>query len=111
MHDDEVLRRAVEHYFVPGTCQRALAVLAEYGAQPHEREHARVRFDLVALCRGDLALLERWLVRAQRDHRDVLTWAEDRRDPITGEIPRVRLLAALGLAEGHPGASTVELGH
>lgn len=109
--EDDVLRRAVEHCFPPGTWQRALAVLAEYGAQPHERELARVRFDLVALCRGDLAMLERWLARAQRDHRDVLAWAEERRDPITGAIPRVRLLEALGLAEGHPGASTVELGH
>jgi hypothetical protein len=108
---EDLLRRAVEHYFAPGTHQRALAVLALYGAQPHDRELARVRFDLVALSRGDLPTLELLLAHAQRDYREVLTRAEDRRDPITGEIPRARLLAALGLAEGHPGAGTAELGH
>jgi hypothetical protein len=108
---DDVLRRAVEHYFAPGARQRAIGVVELYGEQPHEQELARVRFDLVALSRGDLPALERWLARAQRDHRDVLSWAEARRDPITGEVPRVRLLAALGLAEDSPGAGTVELGH
>ena len=109
--EDEVLRRAVDHCFVPGTRQRALAVLAAYGAQPHERELARVRFDLVALSRGDLPTLELLLARAQRDHRDVVARAEHERDPITGEVPRVRLLAALGLAEDSPGAGVMELGH
>lgn len=109
--EDDVLRRAVEHCFPPGTWQRALAVLAEYGAQPHEREAARVRFDLVALSRGDLAMLELLLARAQRDHREVLVRAERERDPITGDVPRARLLAALGLAEDSPGAGVMELGH
>ena len=108
---DDVLRRAVEHYFAPATRQRALAVLGAYGEQPHERELARVRFDLVALSRGDLPELEGWLARARRDYRAVLTRAEEQRDPITGEIPRARLLAALGLAEDDPGAGTAELGH
>ena len=108
---DDVLRRAVEHTFVPGTRQRALAVLELYGAEPHEQELARVRFDLVALSRGHLPALEEWLARAQRDHRDVVSSAESQRDPITGEIPRVRLLAALGLSEGSRGTGTTELGH
>jgi hypothetical protein len=108
---EDVLRRAVEHYFVPGTRQRALAVLGVYGEQPHERELARVRFDLVALSRGDLAALELLLARAQRDYRDVVARAEHERDPITGEVPRARLLAALGLTEDSPGAGIVDLGH
>jgi hypothetical protein len=108
---DDVLGRAVEHHFPPGTRQRALAIVGAYGEQPHERELERVRFDLVALSRGDLAALERLLVRAQRDYREIVAAAEHRRDPITGEIPRVRLLAALGLAEGSPGTGTAELGH
>jgi hypothetical protein len=108
---DDVLLRAVDHYFVPGTRQRALAILAVYGEQPHERELARVRFDLVALSRGDLPTLESLLVRAQRDHRDVVTRAERERDPITGEIARARLLAALGLVDDSPGAGAMELGH
>ena len=108
---DEVLLRAVEHYFPAGMRQRALAVVRAYGEQFHERELARVRFDLVALSRGDLPALEGWLARAQRDYRDVLTRAERQRDPITGEVPRARLLAALGLAEDNPGAGTAELGH
>jgi hypothetical protein len=108
---DDVLRRAVEHHFPPGTRQRALAILGAYGEQPHERELARVRFDLVALSRGDLPTLERWLVRAQRDYRDVLAAAERYRDHVTGDVPRVRLLAALGLAEDSPGAGAMELGH
>lgn len=108
---DDVLRRAVDHYFVPGTRQRALAILAAYGEQPHDRELVRVRFDLVALSRGDVPALEQLLRRAQRDYRDVVARAEHERDPITGEIARVRLLAALGLAEDSPGAGAVELGH
>jgi hypothetical protein len=108
---DDVLRRAVEHHFAPGTRQRALALLAVYGDEPHDRELARVRFDLVALSRGDLPTLERLLARAQRDYRDVVSLAEHQRDPITGEVPRARLLAALGLAEDSPGAGAVELGH
>jgi hypothetical protein len=108
---EDVLRRAVEHYFAPGTRQRALAIVGTYGEQPHERELARVRFDLVALSRGDMTALEQWLARAQRDYHDVLTTAEYRRDPITGEIPRLRLLAALGLAESDPGAGTTDLGN
>ena len=108
---DDVLRHAVEHAFAPGTRQRALALLAVYGEQPHERELARVRFDLVALSRGDVPALERWLARAQRDHRDVLTAAEREPDPVTGEVPRVRLLAALGLSEDSRGAGAMELGH
>lgn len=108
---DDVLRRAVEHFFVPGTRRRALAILGVYGEQPHERELARVRFDLVALSRGDLRALEQWLARAQGDHRDVVSCAEWQRDPTTGEIPRVRLLTALGLAEGSPGTGTAELGN
>lgn len=108
---DDVLRRAVEHYVVPGQRQRAVAILETYGAQPHERELARVRFDMVALSRGDLPTLEKLLAHAQRDYRDVITWAESQRDPITGEVPRVRLLAALGLDENSPGAGRMELGH
>ena len=108
---DDVLRRAVDHYFAPGTRQRALATLALYGAQPHERELARVRFDLVALSRGDLATLELLLAHAQRDHQAVVARAERERDPITGEVARARLLAALGLAEDSPGAGAMELGH
>ena len=101
---EEVLRRAVEHYFAPGRRQRALAILAAYGEQPHERELVRVRFDLVALSRGDLAELERHAEHAGIDYRDVLLWAEYERDPVTGDIPRARLLDALGLEEGDPRA-------
>jgi hypothetical protein len=108
---EEVLRRAVDHYFPPGHRSRALALLAAYGEQPHERELARVRFDLVALSRGDLPALARLLGHAQRDYRDVLTRAEYQRDPVTGEVPRARLLAALGLSEDSPGAGAAELGH
>lgn len=108
---DDVLRRAVEHHFPPGTRQRALALLGVYGDQPHDRELARVRFDLVALSRGDLLALERLLDEARRDYRTVVARAEERRDPITGEIPRTRLLAALELTEDSPGAGAVELGH
>jgi hypothetical protein len=109
--DDDVLKRAVDHYFVPGQGQRAIAILETYGAQPHERELARVRFDMVALSRGDLPALERLLERARRDYRDVITSAESQRDPITGQVPRVRLLAALGLEESSPGAGSTDLGH
>jgi len=108
---DDVLRRAVEHYFPPGARQRALAVVAEYGAQPHERELDRVRFDLVALSRGDLLTLGRLLDEARRDYGEIVRRAEYRRDAITGEIPRARLLAALGLAEDSPGAGVLDLGH
>jgi hypothetical protein len=108
---DEVLLRAVEHYFPAGMRQRALAVVRAYGEQFHERELARVRFDLVALSRGDLPALELLLARARRDYRDVVAAAEERRDPATGEVPRARLLAALGLAEDSPGAGAMELGH
>jgi hypothetical protein len=95
----DVIRRAVEHYFPPGRVQAALALVATYGEQPHEREVERVQFDLVALSRGDLEKLERLVVKARHDYRDILTFAEDQRDPITGEIPRTRLLAALGLED------------
>jgi hypothetical protein len=108
---EDVLRRAVAHYFAPGRQQRALAVLASYGEQPHERELARVRFDLVALSRGDLPQLERLVDHARRDYREVLAWAEGRTDPTTGQVPRARLLAALGLDENSPGAGRMELGH
>jgi len=79
-------------------------MLATYGEQGYEREIERVRFDLVALSRGDLPELERAVTSAKRDYRDVLTWAEYQRDPVTGEVPRSRLLAALGLDEQSPGA-------
>lgn len=109
--NEDVLRRAVEHYFAPGQRQRALALLQAYGERPHDRELDRVRFDIVALSRGDLATLERLLASAQHNYRDVLTRAETERDPITGELPRQRLLAALGLNEESPGAGRLDLGH
>jgi hypothetical protein len=108
---EELLQRAVEHYFAPGQRQRALAVLASYGEQPHDRDLARVRFDLVALSRGDLVDLERHAKQARVDHQGILERAERARDPITGEIPRVRLLRALGVEEGDPGAGTSDLGN
>lgn len=108
---DEVLRRAVEHYFAPGRRERALALLESYGEQPHERELERVRFDIVALSRGDLAELERSLEHARIDYRDVLRWAEYEQSPVTGDVPRVRLLAALGLTEGAPGTGATGLGN
>jgi len=107
----DVLRHAVEHYFPPGARQRALAAVAEYGAQPHERELDRVRFDLVALSRGDLLTLGQLLDQARRDYGEILRRAEHGTDPITGAIPRVRLLEALGLAEDSPGAGVLDLGH
>ena len=111
MTEAEVLRRAVEHHFAPGQRQRALAVLASYGEQPHERELARVRFDAVALARGDLAELERVVEHARLDYRDVLLWAEYEKDPVLGEMPRARLLRVLGLADGDPATGRTSLGN
>lgn len=108
---EELLKRAVEHYFAPGQRQRALAILASYGEQPHDRDLARVRFDLVALSRGDLLDLERHAKQARIDHVGILERAERARDPITGEVPRVRLLRALGIEEGDPGAGSSDLGN
>ena len=104
---DDVLRRAIAHTFPPGKQQRALAVARTYGEGADEPEAERVRFDLVALARGDLLKLEEHLADAQRDYRDVLLWAEYEVDPVIGERPRARLLSALGLEEGAPGLGRV----
>lgn len=58
--------------------QRAAAgdILAEYGAQFHEKEGDRVRVAALKLCGGDLIKLEELILRAKRDYRDLLAWAE-----------------------------------
>jgi uncharacterized protein (TIGR02118 family) len=60
----------------PGERERALAELSRYGAEPHEREPARVRLAILKLSGGQLARLAEMVVAAKRDYRDVLMWAE-----------------------------------
>jgi hypothetical protein len=60
-----------------------LELLQRYGHAPHEREHDRVYLALLELSQGDVGKLREALNVAKVDYRDVLVWAEDRRNPVS----------------------------
>jgi hypothetical protein len=72
----EIVGLLVDRLFVPAERAAAFGLLERYGGAPHEREAVRVRVATLKLSAGSLAELERVVVRAQRDYRDVLAWAE-----------------------------------
>lgn len=52
-----------------------LAIIDQYGAEPHEREPERVRLAIVQLAAGDREKLPQLLNAAKVDYRDVLACA------------------------------------
>jgi hypothetical protein len=84
--DDQVRRDFGEH------ADRALLLLANYGKESWHREPERVHRAILELSWGDIGLLRHHVDAAERDHRDVLPWAEyppDARDAKTyGDLRR-----------------------
>jgi len=76
--DDEIAA-AVDCAF-PGRTREALTILRRYGTEAHEREQERVRLATIELSRGDLVELSRLVELAKQDRRDILMWAEQRRE-------------------------------
>jgi hypothetical protein len=75
----------VEAQFSPAEQPLALELLQRYGNAPHEREHDRVCLALLELSQGDVRKLREALEVAKTDYRDVLVWAEERRNPDAGK--------------------------
>lgn len=82
---------AIEGDFAASETSAVLAIVDQYGAEPHEREPERVRLAIVRLAAGDRELLPRLLYAAKDDHRDVLAWADA--GPLSPEVGE-RLRAA-----------------
>ena len=72
---DDVLR-LIRRDFPPDQVDTALALLAQYGNESHEREFHRVRAAILKLANGDLDVLERQIASAKMDYRDTLAAAE-----------------------------------
>jgi hypothetical protein len=73
-HDD--VERIVRRDFAPNDVADALAIVAGYGAESHERETDRVRAAALKQARGDLDRLRQQVSLAKMDYRDVLAAAE-----------------------------------
>lgn len=73
----------VQTQFSPAEQPLALELLQRYGDAPHEREHDRVCLALLELSEGDVGKLREALAVAKTDYRDVLVWAEERRNPVS----------------------------
>lgn len=56
--------------------ERVLAILGQYGREPHEREAARVRLDILKVAGSSLEKVQEWVAVAKQDYRDVLAAAE-----------------------------------
>ena len=67
---------AIEREFSAGARSEVLAILDQYGVEPHEREPERVRLAIVRLTAGDREVLPKLVYAAKVDYRDVLAWAE-----------------------------------
>jgi hypothetical protein len=72
----ELVGLLVERLFPLDDRASVLAILDRYGSESHEREVVRVRVAVLKLSGGDVAKLDRAVVHAKRDYRDVLAWAE-----------------------------------
>jgi hypothetical protein len=72
----ELVSLLVERLFSVDDRGPAESILERYGSAPHEREIVRVRVAVLKLSGGDVAKLDRAVVHAKRDYRDVLAWAE-----------------------------------
>ena len=77
LHADERVSAVVNRMW-PSEAEReqVLALLAEYGKAPHEREAARVRLAVLKLSEGQVDRIPELIAAANRDYRDVLLWAE-----------------------------------
>jgi hypothetical protein len=73
--DDQVRRDFGEH------ADQALLRLANDGKESWHREPERVHRAILKLSRGDIGLLRPHVDVAERDYRDVLSWAEYPPDP------------------------------
>jgi hypothetical protein len=63
---------AARRDFPPAEVEGVLALLATYGTERHEITPDRMRLGVLAIVRGDRALLDRWVAWAKMDWRDVL---------------------------------------
>jgi hypothetical protein len=75
------LEIAVANRFPPHQHARALESLAQYGLEPYEREIDRVRRVIVQTAAGSIERLERLVVTAKRDYRDVLIGDRGAKEP------------------------------
>ena len=73
----------IERDFPADARSEVLAIVDQYGAEPHEREPERVRLAIVHLAAGDREKLQKLLYAAKYDYRDVLCWADA--GPLTPE--------------------------
>jgi hypothetical protein len=56
--------------------QKIIAILDEYGTEPHERERERVQIAVLKLSGENMDHLHEHVAMAKRDYRDVLAYAE-----------------------------------
>ncbi len=78
------VQRIVRRDFPTEQFDTVLAALKQYGAEPWQRECARVQLAVLKLSQGRLDALSRHLKTAKRDYRDVLAAAEYPRYMNTG---------------------------
>ena len=92
---------AVRNAFPHADAKAIVALLDEYGAEPHQRERERVQLAVVNLSEGDEAKLRYFLDVAKRDYRDVLFWSDqpdEARIDTLEKRRRIReMLAKLGI--------------
>ena len=72
----EIVSLLVDRLFVNEDRAKAMELLDSYGTAAHEREQIRVRIAALKLSEGQIDKLEHAVMRAKRDYRDVLAWAE-----------------------------------
>jgi hypothetical protein len=56
--------------------QEIIAILDEYGTEPHERERERVQIAVLKLSVENMDHLHEHVAMAKRDYRDILAYAE-----------------------------------
>lgn len=77
----EILTRKLSQLF-PNDQQRteAAQLLAHYGTQPGENEPLRVALAILKLASSDIEEIKKLLTIARNDYRDLLAWAEYRKE-------------------------------
>jgi len=100
-HSRAQVLAAVRAGFGSAHATAILAILDQYGGEPHERERDRVHLAILNLCEGDEAKLRYFVDIAKQDYRDVVFWsdcAEEAKIDTLEKRKRIReMFAKLGI--------------
>jgi hypothetical protein len=72
----ELVEQKVRQEFRKEEVPEVIALLDQYGTKPRHSERERVQLAILKLSEGDIDKLGPCLKDADRDYRDVLSWAE-----------------------------------